>query len=177
MEEKMREQLQELLDQKACEAVLMRYGRTLDWLDRTGQEACFWPDAKIDYGFFRGTGEEWVPVVMAVESASARRWHVCTGVTVQVRGDHAKSECYGLTVATAENEAGEPVDTVFGGRYLDELEKREGEWRISQRTYIADWTNSFPNGLEALAAGGLELNVLQILQPGHVAYRPMDDVG
>ena len=52
----MEQQLQELLDRKACEDVLMRYGRTLDWLDQSGQEECFWPDATIDYGFFRGTG-------------------------------------------------------------------------------------------------------------------------
>ncbi|MCX2980532.1 nuclear transport factor 2 family protein [Halieaceae bacterium IMCC14734] len=174
MEEQMLKQLQELLDERACEAVLMRYGRTLDWLDQTGQEQCFWPDAEIDYGFFKGSGEEWVPVVMAVEAASERRWHICTGVTVQVQGTNAKSECYGLTVAAAKDDTGVLVDTVFGGRYLDELEKRDGEWRISRRTYIADWTQSFPNGLEALSASGLDLNFLKILQPGHEAYRPLD---
>ena len=44
--------LQELLDKKACEEVLLRYGRTLDWRDEDGQSTCFWPDAEIDYGFF-----------------------------------------------------------------------------------------------------------------------------
>lgn len=171
MEEQLQKQLQNLLDQKACEDVLMRYGRTLDWLDETGQEECFWPDADIDYGFFRGSGEEWVPVVMAVESSSARRWHVSTGVTVQVHEDRANSECYGLTVGTVQNEQEELVDTLFGGRYLDEFEKRNGQWRISKRTYIADWTHSFPNGLAALASSGLDLNVLQILKPDHESYR------
>ncbi|MCP4195967.1 MAG: nuclear transport factor 2 family protein, partial [Proteobacteria bacterium] len=51
-------QLQELLDRKACEDVLLRYGRTLDWLDGAGQQACFWPDAEIDYGFFKGSGTD-----------------------------------------------------------------------------------------------------------------------
>ena len=91
MDEQLQEQLQDLLDRKACEDVLMRYGRTLDWLDQTGQEACFWPDAKIDYGFFQGSGKDWVPLVMDVEAGASRRWHVSTGATVQVRGDHAKS--------------------------------------------------------------------------------------
>ena len=44
-------QLQELLDKKACEEVLMRYGRTQDWLDEPGQGSCFWPDADVDYTF------------------------------------------------------------------------------------------------------------------------------
>jgi hypothetical protein len=83
---KMDKQLQELLDRKACEDVLMRYGRTLDWLDQTGQEDCFWPDADIDYGLFKGSGKDWVPGVMEVEAGASRRWHVSTGVMVRVRG-------------------------------------------------------------------------------------------
>lgn len=166
-------QLQELLDRKACEDVLLRYGRTLDWLDASGQQACFWPDAEIDYGFFQGSGSDWVPVVMSVEADAPRRWHISTGIMVQVDGDIARSECYGLSVGTAENEKGELVDTMFGGRYLDELEKRDGTWRISKRRYIADWINHFPNGLEAVDNGNFALNILQILAPGHELYRKM----
>lgn len=169
----MDQQLQELLDKKACEDVLMRYGRTLDWLDHAGQESCFWPDAEIDYGFFQGSGADWTPTVMAVETASPRRWHVSTGVMVQVAGTEAKSECYGLSVGTAENEQGELVDFMFGGRYLDELQKRDGQWRISKRSYIADWLHQFPNGLEAITSGELMLKVLQIQGPGHELYRQL----
>ena len=43
--------LQELLDKKACEEIVHRYGRTQDWLDTPGQDSCFWPDAEIDFGF------------------------------------------------------------------------------------------------------------------------------
>jgi hypothetical protein len=167
------EQLQELLDTKACEDVLMRYGRTLDWLDETGQESCFWPDAEIDYGFFQGSGADWVPVVMEVEAAAPRRWHLSTGVMVQVNGSTAKGECYGLSVGSSENEQGELMDTMFGGRYLDELEKRNDEWRISKRRYIADWIHQFPNGLEAVTSSELVLNILQIRAPNHESYRKL----
>ncbi len=30
-------------------------------------------------------------------------------------------------------------DTAMGGRYLDKLEKRDGEWRIAARIMIYDW--------------------------------------
>jgi hypothetical protein len=169
----MEQQLQELLDKKACEDVLMRYGRTLDWLDEGGQESCFWPDAEIDYGFFKGSGADWVPTVMEVERTSPRRWHVSTGVMVQIKGDKAKSECYGLAVGSSENEQGDQVDTMFGGRYLDELEKRDSEWRISKRSYIADWVHQFPSGIEAIASGDLMLNILQIRESGHELYRQL----
>ena len=64
---------------------------------------------------------------MEVETASPRRWHASGGYLVQVRGTKARSECYGISVGSSENEKGELVDTMFGGRYLDELEKRNGE--------------------------------------------------
>ncbi len=34
----------------------------------------------------------------------------------------------------------EERDTVLGGRYLDRMEKRSGEWRIAERTMLYDWT-------------------------------------
>ncbi len=169
----MDQQLQELLDRKACEDVLMRYGRTLDWLDDRGHQSCFWPDAQIDYGFFQGSGADWITTVMPIEAAAPHRWHVSTGVMVQIRGDTARGECYGLTVGTSRNEQGELVDTMFGGRYLDELEKRDGQWRISKRSYIADWIHHFPNGLEAIASSGLMLKILEINGPGHALYRQL----
>lgn len=164
--------LRELLDRQACEDLLLRYGRTLDWLDEAGQASCFWPDAEVDYGFFKGTGADWVITVMEVEKASVRRWHMTTGLMVRVDGDAAQSECYGIAAATAANDDGELIDTLFGGRYLDELEKRDGEWRISRRQYVADWVQQFPNGLDA-AQGQFMLNVLQIPESGHGLYRPL----
>ena len=165
--------LQELLDKRACEEVLLRYGRTLDWLDADGQQGCFWPDAEIDYGFFAGSGADWVPLVMSVEQSSQRRWHLCSGIVVDIDGDCANSECYGMTVGTSEDESGELVDTMFGGRYLDELARRGDEWRISKRNYVLDWIHKFPNGLEAASGGDFKLNILQILEPGHAGYRPL----
>ena len=169
----MEQQLQELLDKKACEEVILRYGRTLDWLDGEGHKDCYWPDAEIDYGFFEGSAKDWVSTVMQVEADAPRRWHVSTGVVVHVNGDSAKSECYGLSVGSTRNEDGSLTDTMFGGRYLDELEKREGEWRISKRSYIADWIHHFPNGLDAISESGLTLKILQIAEAGHELYRPM----
>jgi hypothetical protein len=37
----------------------------------------------------------------------------------------------------------EERDTVIGGRYLDRLEKRGGEWRIAGRTMLYDWFRDF----------------------------------
>ena len=34
-------------------------------------------------------------------------------------------------------------DTVIGGRYVDRMDKIDGQWRIAQRTMLYDWFNEF----------------------------------
>lgn len=163
-------QLQNLLDVKACENVLLDYARTLDWLDDEGQQACYWPEAEIDYGFFKGTAKDWVPLVMEMERGSAKRWHLMSNLRVKVEGNKANSECYGLSQGANPNEQGDYEGHVFGGRYLDELEKRNGEWRIAKRTYIGDWAQHYEDALQKFADGGFVLNVLDIKNSGHERY-------
>lgn len=110
---------------------------------------------------------------MEVESASERRWHMSGGLLIRIDGHKAHSECYGFTVSMSKEDDGSCVDNFFGGRYLDELEKREGQWRISKRRYVLDFNYQLPNGLEALAATGFNLPVLQIQQPGNPDYREL----
>ncbi len=165
--------LETLLDKHAIEEVATRYSLTLDWLDTEGQGSCYWPDAEINYGFYDGDGAGWVPVVMEVELGSLRRWHLCGGLLIAVDGHHASSECYGFTVSCAENDSGEKMDSLFGGRYLDEWEKRDDEWRIIKRKYILDFTYQLPHGLDAVAESGFNLPILQIQQAGHPEYRPL----
>ncbi|MEQ9002649.1 MAG: nuclear transport factor 2 family protein [Pseudomonadales bacterium] len=165
--------LQELLDKQAIQEVLLRYGRTQDWLDTPGQNSCFWPDAEIDFGFFRGNGADWVAHVMPHEAEALRRWHMSTAIMIKVDGDHATAECYGIAVGTADIGGGQLQDSMYGGRYLDELERRDGEWRISKRTYILDWAQQFPNSLQAATGDAFPLNILTISEPGHPRYRPL----
>ena len=68
---------------------------------------------------------------------------------------------------------GDILDSMYGGRYLDELEKRDGEWRISKRTYVLDWAHQFPNSLQAMTPEDFALNVPNIREPGHSMYRPL----
>ncbi len=166
-------QIQELLDKKAIEEVLVRYCRTQDWLDDEGQASVFWPDADIDYGFFRGSGADFVTTVMDVERNALRRWHMGTNIQIKLTGpDSAIAESYGIAVGTGEAD-GKLRDNMYGGRYLDELEKRDGEWRISKRQYLLDWSTNFPNAIQAVLDGGFNLNVAEIRESGHELYRKM----
>jgi hypothetical protein len=163
-----------LIAKDAIADVIARYSRTLDWLDDEGHAGCYWPDAAIDYGFFKGTAAKFVPVVMAVERQSARRWHMLSGLTILLHDvAHASAECYGIAVGTRRTETGEYHAAIYGGRYLDEFEKRGDEWRIAKRDYVLDWSHPLPDQPVFDANAVFPLPMLDILQSGHPRYRPM----
>lgn len=166
----MDEQLQQLLDKQAIAEVLQRCCRTLDWLDEPGQASCYWPDAAVDFGFFEGSAEAFVPMVMQHQREAVKRWHLATGVMIQLDGEQAQAESYGITVG-ASTTSGQC--RMYGGRYLDTLEKRAGEWRISRRNYLLDWTKVFSDDSEVAELEGAALTTLKVAEPGHELYRAM----
>ncbi len=172
-------QLQELLDKQAIQELIARYSRTLDWLDDQGQADCYWPEAPVDYGFFKGTAAEFVPVVMAVERSTGRRWHLLASLQVKLTSPTtAIGEVYGVAVglmrAGANNDGVEPYrGNMYGGRYLDEYEKRGDEWRISSRRYIMDWTKPMPDQPDASPRPDFPLPMLDLRESGHPDYRVM----
>jgi hypothetical protein len=145
-----------LLDEMACRKVIGRYGSALDWRDEAALASTVWPDAVIDYGFFKGSGEEFVQAFMPIERAAGRPFHILACEQLEVKSPYAEAESLGLSI-TFEKPA-EDMKTIrqYWGRYLDQLEKRGKEWRISKRTYIAhgvfdvDITNAPQGTIEGL---------------------------
>ena len=167
-------QLQQLIDKQAIAEVLQRYSRTLDWLDDEGQAGCYWPDALIDYGFFTGTAADFVPVVMAIERSSQRRWHFLSAPSIALHSpDRASVECYGFATGIRQQEDGSWSGGLYGGRYLDEFAKKGGEWRIARRQYIMDWKTPLDDQPGNEPNPDFPLPVLQIIASGHPAYRAM----
>ncbi|MEL6877472.1 MAG: nuclear transport factor 2 family protein [Pseudomonadota bacterium] len=170
--------IQELIDTKQIQDVAARYSRTLDWLDDEGQTSCYWPDADIDYGFFKGKAAEFLPIVMEIERGSDRRWHMLSGLIVKFHSPtSACSECYGLFAGASRQEDGTLAGNLYGGRYLDEWEKRDGEngteWRVSSRLYLLDWQKDLTDQPDFTPNPDFPLPTAQIAASGHPLYRPM----
>ena len=166
--------LQELLDKQAIEEVIQRYARTLDWLEDEGQASCYWPDAHIEYGFFTGRAEDFLPVVMVTERSLARRWHMLSTPLIRFHSaTSASSECYGVFGGGRLQEDGSIAGDLIGGRYIDEWEKRDSEWRISARTYILDWKSPLADQPMFAPDADFPLPTLQIAESGHPLYRKL----
>lgn len=165
------ERLQELLDKQAIEEVVgARYGRALDWLDVDALKCCFWPDATVDYGFFAGNAHEWCEMVMPIESASFHRFHYVMNILTRVDGDVAESESNSLAGSRKKDADGATIQTFHGSRYLDALERRDHEWRLSKRVVLLEFTQRWPS--PAGPGGALKgLALAEGLGPGHPLYR------
>jgi hypothetical protein len=61
------------------------------------------------------------------------------------------------------------LTSIFGGRYFDRLERRDGTWGIAKRMYLLDWHRSFEMDAATEAVPGL--NWLDGASPEHPLYR------
>ncbi len=166
-----RDEMLALLDEAACRRVLSLYGPSLDWRDPDALARMFWPDAVIDYGFFKGKTEEYVRVFIEIERAAMRPFHLMVCERLTVNGSVANAESLGiaLTIETAAD--GTATARQYWGRYLDQLEKRGKEWRVIRRTYLVhgvfDVATPTPGSLSFEA-----IHVATDLTTSHPMYPP-----
>ena len=138
------EVLQRLLDRQAIADVVLRYCRGIDRLDLELVRDCYHPDATDDHGPFTGTPDEYVAWVGGVLDRYTGTMHVVANQLVEVDGDHARAESYGVAYHW-----GDPADDPLrnfttGFRYVDRFERRDGEWRIARRVAVREWTRVVP---------------------------------
>jgi hypothetical protein len=118
---------------------VQNYARGVDRLDRELVLSVFHDDAIVDYrtprADFVGTPEEFVDFAFQGQDVRLTQHHL-TNHTAQLDGDTAHSETYYVTVSRSEDRK---RITVSGGRYVDQLERRDGEWRISARMALGEW--------------------------------------
>jgi hypothetical protein len=120
--------------------VLMRYARGWDRLDEELLRSCFFPDAHYKFGAFDGTATDFINFGMTIVRPLLKTSHIITNVSIDVVGDKAVSECYFL----AHHRRLTPNQDYFlKGRYLDNFEKRNGEWKIAHRIGLTDFSRVF----------------------------------
>ncbi len=131
-------------DRLAIAEVLTLYSRGIDRCDLETLTSTFWPDGTAQYGAQAQNAHKWAASTVAALRNMNRTFHSLSNMLITPRGDWAEAETY----CTAYHEVKGPdglVEMVVGGRYLDRLEKRGGEWRIARRLYVMDWNRNVPS--------------------------------
>lgn len=130
--------LQALLAREAIRNCLIRLARGEDRRDAAPIAASYWPDATVDYGVFSGGFDEYLAWVVPGSDEIRNTQHVLGQTYVEVDADAARAETH--VVSYHRIDYGEADHgACIGGRYLDRLEKRDGEWRIAGRVMLYDW--------------------------------------
>jgi len=131
-------------DKMQIAEVVLRYCRGVDRLDFALVRSCYHDGAVDHHTGFSGDVDKYVAWIEEGLSRFAGTMHLVGNQLVEVDGDRARSETYGNA-----HHWGEPPDDparnfVSGFRYVDDMERRDGEWRISERWAVREWTRSIP---------------------------------
>ena len=135
--------LQTLTNRMAIMDCLTRYARGVDRFDRDIVLSAYHPDAVDDHGEFVGSPEEFVDWAFSLhEQGQISTQHQLTNHSCEIDGDVAHTETYYIFNARNRDES----LWIAGGRYLDRLELRAGEWKIAMRYCVVEWSGSIAAG-------------------------------
>lgn len=132
----------ELLDREEIRSCLIRYSRGADRHDEELMRSAFHPDARVDIGTYVGSADGAIAWALHPDNFHHRllssHQHATLNTSIDLDGDTAHCESY-LLFAARWKESGTAL--LFGGRYVDRLEKRDGRWAISVRVAFVEWSN------------------------------------
>lgn len=132
-----------LLDRMAIHDVLTRYSRAIDRCDIDLLKSVYWPEATDDHGVFNGDAHAFAEFIIPLLATNHSTMHALCNMYVELGEGEARSETYVIAYHDVDADAGRE-DLIIGGRYLDRLEKRGGEWRIIRRQFVMDWNQNLP---------------------------------
>ena len=128
--------LDALLDKAEIRECLERFSRGMDRFDRDIYLSAFHDDAVMAAGPFVGSAAEcWDWAVPMHDAGQILTHHALLQSNIELDGKTAHSETYYQFVGRNRDES----LWIAGGRYIDRLEKRDGQWKISLRTNVIEW--------------------------------------
>jgi hypothetical protein len=129
-------------DHLQIQQVLARYCHAIDRCDEEQLKTVYWEDAVDNHGVFNGNAWEFAEFIIPMLQGMRCTMHKISNTLIQLDGDRAAVETYVDAYHLADGEDGKQYDIVVGGRYLDRFERRRGEWRIAERTFVHDWNQN-----------------------------------
>ncbi|WP_433220554.1 nuclear transport factor 2 family protein [Dactylosporangium sp. CS-047395] len=129
-------------NEDAIRELVCRYCRGIDRLDMDLVRSCYHPDGVDHHTGFDGPIEDYIAWVEPKVRGFDGTQHLVANHLVEVVGDRALSETYGMAVHWGTPADDARLNFTSGFRFVDMLERREGEWRILERFASREWTRS-----------------------------------
>jgi hypothetical protein len=134
--EQLRQDVQYLKDRLEIQDCVMRHARGHDRHDVELMTSCFHEDGVDEHGSAVNSGPEYGEWANAAHAAAFKlHAHNITTHTCEIDGDVAYCESYviGAFLFRDRDRA-----SFAGGRYIDQFERRDGEWKIAVRRTVID---------------------------------------
>jgi hypothetical protein len=158
--------LRQLDDRRHIEDVVKRYCRAIDRLDVAMLKSVYHPDGTDSHGSFNGNAHEFADFIIdRMRMTTVYGFHTVTHTLIALDGDGATAESYYMGYhriaaghaalsrffgedyareAASAGTADREHEYECGGRYLDRLTRRNGEWRIQARQITNEWSRCQP---------------------------------
>jgi hypothetical protein len=160
------DQVRKLLSKDAIRDIYIRYARGVDRLDLDLLRSCFFEDATLHIGELTETVDSFVNRMASEKDSREACQHYVINTSIELDGDVAHVEAYWLAVSkvkegnTYSYSSQGPADDVvlMGGRYVDRVECRGGEWRKAVGWGSFEWRGSASAAgmAEFVAVGGFK---------------------
>lgn len=119
---------------------LANHSRGVDRADANLLGSAYHDDATVDYGFYAGPAATLVDILANAQKSALPTLHRTSNCWIQTQGHRATAESYVIAYVEEAD-----LQRWVMGRYLDRLECREGDWRLTHRTYVLDGNVNRPN--------------------------------
>lgn len=137
------ERMQQACDRSEIIDCLHRYARGMDRLDRDLVLSAYHADAIDDHGSIIAPAEEFVDWAFRYHAGQVRHQHYVSNHSIELDGDTSHVETYFTFVGT-DRQPPAPL-LVYGGRYVDRFERRDGRWAIAARLCLVEWQTEAPS--------------------------------
>lgn len=139
--------LDDVVAKQAIRDLFARYFRCVDRKQFEQLRSVYHPDAYDDHGLYRGDVEGLISWLTSRHSAIEQSTHMIGNCLIEVDGDVAHAETYGLLVQHERLDRATFADStdlyrrmLLGIRYADRVERRAGVWRIARHEVIYEWS-------------------------------------
>ncbi len=144
-------EMREYIDRAQIRDCLIQLARGEDRRDAALISSSYWPDSITDYGVFKGDFAAYLAWVVPGADAITNTQHVLGQSYIDYAGASAPNlasvETQVISYHRVDMGAGEQ-DTCIGGRYLDRMEQRDGQWRIASRIMLYDWYQDWGQAID-----------------------------
>ncbi len=148
------ELIAELADKQAIYEVVLRYCRGIDRLDMELVRSCYHPEGVDNHTGFSGRRDDYIAWVEPLLKRLHGTQHVMANHLIELDGDRARSETYGTAYHLAPADGEGPASFTTGFRYVDTMERRDGQWRILERFAVRECNRDEPHQRPAEPGAG-----------------------